>query len=222
MHAFIVRPFGSESGVDFETVDRELISPALDQLEMLNNADPNGILTGRLDLEQAGIFGISLGGINAAEACLRDARLKACLIMDVYMSSSVVQEGLQQPAMWITRDAETMRFERERAGGWLEHEILLHQRTMRAVYESLPGDGYYLQIPNMFHLNLTDFPYWSPLWSQIGLTGPVSGQRIFDIVNAYSVAFFDQHLRGRTATLLTGPSPQYPEVSFESRRQPQS
>ncbi len=197
------------------------VSFALDQLEMLNNADPNGILTGRLDLEQAGIFGISLGGINAAEACLRDGRLKACLIMDVYMSSSVVAEGLQQPAMWITRDAETMRFERERAGGWLEHEILLHQRTMRAVYESLPGDGYYLQIPDMFHLNLTDFPYWSPLWPQIGLTGPVSGQRIFEIVNAYSVAFFDQHLRGQPAALLTGPSSQYPEVNFESRHQPQ-
>src|SRR5690606_29750528 len=108
----------------------------------------NGILTGRLDLEQVGIFGISLGAINAAEACLNDVRLKACLVMDAYMSSGVVREGLQQPVMWITRDADTMRFERERAGGWIEHEILLHQHTMRTVYESLPEDGYYLQIPN--------------------------------------------------------------------------
>lgn len=197
------------------------VSFALDQLERLNHVDPNGILTGRLDLEQVGIFGISLGAINAAEACLNDVRLKACLVMDAYMSSGVVREGLQQPVMWITRDADTMRFERERAGGWIEHEILLHQHTMRTVYESLPEDGYYLQIPNMFHLNLTDFPYWSPLLSQIGLTGPVSQQRIFDIVNAYSVAFFEQHLRDQPASLLTGPSIQYPEVSFESRRQSQ-
>jgi hypothetical protein len=34
MHAFIVRPFGVKNGVDFEKVDRELISPALDRLQM--------------------------------------------------------------------------------------------------------------------------------------------------------------------------------------------
>src|SRR3954464_15631493 len=34
MHAFIVRPFGTKSGVDFDRVDRELISPALDRLQM--------------------------------------------------------------------------------------------------------------------------------------------------------------------------------------------
>jgi len=34
MHAFIVRPFGVKNGIDFERVDRELISPALDRLQM--------------------------------------------------------------------------------------------------------------------------------------------------------------------------------------------
>jgi hypothetical protein len=35
----------------------------LHQLASLNQADPNGILTGRLDVQRAGIFGVSLGGI---------------------------------------------------------------------------------------------------------------------------------------------------------------
>jgi hypothetical protein len=34
MHAFIVRPFGIKNGIDFDKVDRELISPALDRLQM--------------------------------------------------------------------------------------------------------------------------------------------------------------------------------------------
>ena len=34
MRAFIVRPFGVKNGIDFEKVDRELISPALDRLGM--------------------------------------------------------------------------------------------------------------------------------------------------------------------------------------------
>ncbi len=196
----------------------EDVSFALDQLTALNQSDPKGVLMGRLDLEHAGIFGISLGGINAAEACLKDQRLKACLIMDVFMSEDVVKAGLRQPAMWITRDADTMRLERARAGGWTEKDIEQHQTTMRLVYESLPGDGYFLQIPGMFHLNLTDFPYWSPIMSQIGMTGLVRAQRIFDIVNAYSVAFFDKHLRGQPSPLLDGSSQPYPEVIFESRK----
>jgi hypothetical protein len=191
---------------------------ALDQLAALDQADPQDILTGRLDLERAGVFGVSLGGINAAEACLNDARLKACLIMDVFMSANVVREGLRQPALWITRDAETMRLERERSGGWTEKDIAQHQTTMRAVYERLDGAGYYVQVPLMFHLNLTDFPYWSPLWGAIGMIGPLDYQRVFDIINAYSVAFFDKHLKGIDVPLLDGPSTAYPEVQFETRQ----
>jgi predicted dienelactone hydrolase len=194
------------------------VSFTLDQLSAVNASDPNHILTGRLDLRRVGTFGISLGGMNAAEACLKDPRLKACLIMDVWMTADVVKSGLQQPTMFMTRDADTMRLERERSGGWTEKDISLTLTTMRAVYESLLGDGYYLQIPTMFHINFTDAPYWSPIMSQMGLTGPIDGQRGFDIVNAYSLAFFDRYLEGQPSPLLNGPSEQYPEVVFETRR----
>ena len=35
MRAFIARPFHTRSGIDFDRVDRELISPVLDELGML-------------------------------------------------------------------------------------------------------------------------------------------------------------------------------------------
>jgi predicted dienelactone hydrolase len=194
------------------------VSFALDQLALLNEADPNHLLTGRLDLDRAGVLGVSLGGLNGAEACFRDARLKACLIMDVFMPADVVREGLPQPTMWITRDAETMRLERERAGGWSESDIEQHQTTMRAAYERLSGDAYYLQISRMFHLNLTDVPYWIPLAQRLGLAGPLDRQRVFDIINAYSLAFFDTHLKGQPSPLLDGSATPYPEVMFETRR----
>jgi hypothetical protein len=89
--------------------------------------------------------------------------------------------------------------------------------TMRAVYESLPGNGYYVQVAGMFHLDMTDAPFL-PLAVEAGLTGPIGGDRAHRIVNAYSVAFFDGHLRVRPSTLLDGPAPQFPEVRFEARR----
>jgi hypothetical protein len=190
----------------------------LDQLAALNQLDPNGILTGKLDLQRVGAFGGSLGGIVVGEACRLEPRLRACLMLDAPMPTDVVKAGLQQPGMWITRDAASMRLERQRAGGWPEAEIEAHQSTMRAVYEGLPGPGYFVQIPGMFHSNFTDVPNWTPLAAQLGLAGPISGQRAHDIVNAYSLAFFDRHLLGRQANLLDGPAKQYPEVLFESRR----
>ena len=194
------------------------VSFTLDQLAALNQADPNRILTGRLDLTRVGTFGVSLGGIVGGEACQRDSRVRACLVMDAPMPTAVVQAGLRQPSMWITRDVETMRLERQRAGGWPEDEIQAHQTTMRATFETLQGDGYFVQIPSMFHVNLTDVPSWSPLLSRLGVTGPIDGQRAHRIINAYSVAFFDRHLKGRPAPLLDGSAEDYPDVIFETRR----
>jgi hypothetical protein len=138
--------------------------------------------------------------------------------MDVVMTADVVQMGLQQPAMWITRDAETMRLERERSGGWTEKDIEQTQTTMRAVYNTLPGDGYFVQVPGMFHIDLTDDTYISPIFPTIGFSGPIGIQRAHNIINAYSLAFFDRYLKGQAGALLNGPAEQYPEILFESRR----
>ncbi len=88
--------------------------------------------------------------------------------------------------------------------------------SMKAAYAALPGDGYYIDMPTMFHINFTDAPYWSPILSQVGMTGPIDGQRGFDIVNAYSVAFFDKELRGKPSPLLEGQT--FPEAHIDIRR----
>lgn len=189
----------------------------LDQLAALNQTDTNGILTGRLDLQRVGIFGVSLGGIVGGEACRLEPRLRAFVVEDAPMPADVVQAGLQQPTMWISRDAKTMQLE-----GWSQTDpaagIDVHQTTMRAVYESLPGDGYLVLVRGMFHLNLTDYPFLSPLTSWLGITGPIDARRAHSIINSYSLAFFDQHLKYRSTTRFDDLVEQYPEVHFETRR----
>ncbi|GIF02313.1 alpha/beta hydrolase family protein [Paractinoplanes rishiriensis] len=177
---------------------------ALDQLSRVDVADPHRILTGHLDLGRAGVFGVSLGGRIAAQSCRHDARLKACLVMDDPAPADVVADGLRQPTMFLTRDAETMRLERRKSGGWSEHDIVMTLGTMRAAFAKLTGGGYYVEIPNLFHVNFTDLPYWLPPSQQLGLTGPIGGRRGFAIINAYTVAFFDQTLRGARSPLLDG------------------
>ncbi|MCY7304871.1 MAG: hypothetical protein LH632_01735 [Rhodoferax sp.] len=193
------------------------VSYVLDQIAMLNREDPKRLLTGRLDLQRVGVFGVSLGGIVAGVACLNEPRVRACLMMDAPMASEVVAAGLAKPGLWITRDAASMRLERQRAGGWSEEEIDAHLTSMRAVYEALPGPGYFVQVVGTFHGNFTDIPNWTPLASWLNLTGPIDGQRGHDIINAYSLAFFDRHVAGRPGKLLDGPTERYPEVLFETR-----
>ncbi len=139
-------------------------------------------------------------------------------MMDAPMTFDVVAAGLEQPSMWITRDAAWMRLERERAGGWREDQVEAHVSSMRAVFEGLTGPGYFVEVAGMFHSNFMDVPIWLPFASFVGLSGPIDGARGHHIVNAYSLAFFDRHLKGETAVLLDGPADQLPEVLFETRQ----
>ncbi|MBC7764459.1 hypothetical protein H7Y29_01965 [Microbacteriaceae bacterium] len=104
------------------------VSFAIGQLEKLNTLDKQ--LVGHLDLEKLGVFGISLGGMVAGQACASDVRLKACLIMDVAMTKDTLEKGLKQPTMWLTRTADMMRNERSKFGGWSEADIKSTQDTM--------------------------------------------------------------------------------------------
>jgi pimeloyl-ACP methyl ester carboxylesterase len=188
------------------------VSFALERLAELDHGDPQGILTGRLNLKRAGVLGISLGGIVASEACLRESALSACLVMDAPMPADVVASGLKKPSMWITRDSATMRQE-----GWTEADIEQHQSTMRSVYESVSSAGYFVQAPGTFHADFTDIPAWSPVFTQLGFSGPIGVERAHAIIEAYSVAFFARHLKDCETPLLAGPSDAFPEVLFEGK-----
>ena len=195
----------------------EDVSFVLDQLELLNAT--KGSWNGRLDLQHTGVFGVSLGAMIAAEACHSDRRPGACLMMDAAMPASVVNTGLPQPGMWLTRPANDMRRERTRIGGWTEKDIEETLTTMQAVFDKAgPGSSYFVSIPGMFHLNFTDAPYYSPFTPLLGLTGPINGPRGFDIVNAYTLAFFNKSLRGELSPLLSESSQRYPiEFIFRTK-----
>lgn len=190
---------------------------ALDELKNIHIEDEYDILTGKLDLNNIGVFGISLGAINASELSAKDRRIKACVMMDAAMTQTARKNGLKQPCMWLTRKAEVMRLEREKAGGWTEKDILQTHETIRYVYDHLAEDGYIVSIDGLFHVNFTDAPLWSPILPVIGLTGPLNGKRGHTIINAYTLAFFDKYLKHQSSLLLDGTVGNYPEVTMERK-----
>ena len=105
--------------------------------------------------------------------------------------------------------------------GW-SHEgplgIDVLQNSMRTVFEKLPADGYLVLVRGMFHLNYTDAPILSPpLTSLLRAVGPIDYQRAYRIINDYTLAFFDRHLKRLPAPLLDDSPEQYPEVIYEMR-----
>lgn len=182
---------------------------ALAQLDGLDQADPTGLLTGRLALGHVGVFGVSLGGEVGAEACRREPRLGACLAMDVWIPPSVLRSGLRQPVMLISRDAATMRRE-----GWTEAAIERTQSTMRALFDRSSAATYLVKVAGMFHADFSDARLLSPLTAVLGITGPIAASRAHAIVADYSLAFFDRHLRGEPTDL---PRARYPEAHLETR-----
>lgn len=198
----------------------EDVTFVLDEIARRDRDGTLGVLSGRLDLERVGAFGTSLGGLVVGEAARTDPRLKALLVLDAAVTTRTTEAGLDQPTMWITRPAETMREERARLGGWSEAEIEAHHTSVRTTFAGLRAPGWFIQVPRTSHLDFTDVPLYSPVFGWVGATGPMDGSRAHRIVNDYGLAFFDRHLRGRPSPLLDGRSHPYPDVQVERHAPP--
>ena len=190
------------------------ISFAIDCIQKINNYDSLNLLTHVIDTNKVGVLGVSLGGIVVAEAAAKDNRIKACLIMESPMTKYVMKYGLKIPTMIMTRDAETMRIERKKSGGWTENDIQQHLFTMTNTFERLPADGYFVQIPGMFHVDFLDVPVWIPYGKYFGLTGSIKTKEVHNIINTFSINFFDKELVGKKSNFLNNPNKTFSNIIY--------
>ncbi len=171
----------------------------LDQLEMLNKSDVDGIFTGRLDLEHLGIFGHSAGGAAATQTCYVDSRCQTGIDEDGRVLTEVSEKGLDKPFMFIQSDQ--------------------YVGNNYSLFTKLRGRAYLLTFHGFLHMNLSDMPLWPGTDALIdaGVFKKLDGQRATQIKNAYILAFFNHYLKGEDVPLLNGASTDYPEVDFKSR-----
>lgn len=169
----------------------------LDWLEQLDADGPAGRFAGRLDLARIGALGMSFGGAVAGQTCLREARVKAGVNLDGLQYGDLLEEPLRAPFMFVNSEGAS--------------------RLNQPMYERAAGPAYLLTVRGARHFDFTDFAVVAPILRHLGALGATPGERISTIYNAYTLAFFEQHLLGRHAALLSGPSAQFPEVDFRRR-----
>jgi Platelet-activating factor acetylhydrolase, isoform II len=187
----------------------------LDQLAVINRGGnpghepwplPRG-LCGALDLGRVGLFGQSDGGSTTVHAMNVDARIKVGVDLDGTLWTPQAVAGSDHPLLLFGRQ-DLDPFE---AATWAE--FWTKQR----------GPKLWLNLKGSTHGTFTDFapllPQVAPILGEppswvIKGAGTINGQRAVAIQRAYIGAYFDTYLRHHGSSLLSGPSPSYPEVVF--------
>jgi Platelet-activating factor acetylhydrolase, isoform II len=217
--------YSSEAAVEafVKTADQQVkiraldASFVLDTLEHLNGNDPEGLLTGSLDLHRVGILGFSLGGGTAAQACWRDRRFKVGLDMGGMIAGEAAEQGTSAPFFFMFEGMYesfpyTPGADISGVSPCKRRDIEFTRKQFERMKSSLSiFGGYWMVIHGIRHMEFCDSPFFSPL-----RRGSASPTAIARIISRYALAFFNKHLSDKGQPLLDDPSLGMPEVRFQA------
>ncbi len=174
----------------------------LNQLEKLST-DTENQFHERLDFTRVGAFGHSFGGAAGVQVAKDEPRVRGAVDLDGTLVGGVVESGLKKPFLM---------FDHPHPGESNYH------RDAVVFREATPA--YRLTLAGSEHSFSEDFgllPFVPPRVKQAEL-GTIDPARALTITKAYVETFFGECLEGRKSPFLDGPSPEYPEITFERNK----
>jgi len=173
----------------------------MDELESIQTGEKETLLTGKLDMARLGIFGQSFGGVTAVQVCSVDDRCRAGISLDSGLPKDyggrTVDSLLEQPFMFMLNEGRAY--------------------YIRSNLDAVKNTAYGVIVRGTTHFDFTDLFLYSSILKFTKAFGPIDGYRMVKIINSYTLAFFDEYLKGKRSPLLDGPSPNYPEVTIDVR-----
>lgn len=145
----------------------------INKLAEINQADP--IFKSKLDLDRIGTLGMSMGGIAANEACIKNNKVKAGVNIDGGIYGSATDTLINTPFMFINS---------RRYSGYGN---LFTSRCNKACYS--------ITVRNSDHYNFTDYALY-PVRT-IMMMGTIDAKIPLEIMNSVIPAFFDKYLSGK-------------------------
>lgn len=198
-----------ENDPDYEIVARKLagqwagdLAFTLDFFTRLNREGENSFAA-NLQLDHVGVYGHSTGGGAAIQFCATDRRCKSVLGMDPFMrpvTSEVIEGGLTQPSLFMFSQ------------GWADEAGSRNNELFDQFRPHLTNNMGVIAIAGTKHFDFSDLPLLSPIAPQLGLKGPLNGQRVIEIVNSLLLDFFQMTLYGKPSGLIEGSFDAYPEI----------
>ncbi|MBI4586953.1 MAG: hypothetical protein HY717_23315 [Planctomycetes bacterium] len=175
---------------------------------------PGSWLHQALDAGKIGVLGHSFGGYAACSAAVRDARIKAILPMTVALAGLGVAPAKVPTLVFLAKHDLTMKE--------------LGNVASRGYYLGCPAEKYLLTLKRGGHFSFCEMGIINPGHGDgIGRGKNLAGEEMEfipvplakEIINAYSLAFFDCYLRkGAAAREFLGRN-HYPE-ELEHQREP--
>lgn len=137
-------------------------------------------------------------------------------------SSGAAESGVEQPFLIMSSDGALPTEEDLQCA---DQRRRVHMRALdtdiKRIERSLAKHGgYYMRGEGMSHSDFSDRPLYSPL-RRLTHSGTIRVNRAMQIINEYTLAFFEQYLNGKPQAVLVQPS-RYPEVQFERHSVPNS
>lgn len=181
----------------------------------------------RVDPGRLGAFGHSFGGATAGALLMTEPRVRAALNMDAgAFGQPLPVHGYPRPFFLMnTESSLDLDAVREQASAFTDAQISeatggstptraaflkdLNELVRRRAL-SLQGRAWSLVLPRSTHLSFSDLPLFSPL-----LSSGTDVQDTHQVINAFTLAFFDEALRSRPSDAARLRA-QFPQVKFHT------
>jgi predicted dienelactone hydrolase len=210
----------------------------IDELSEMNDGRIDSMFTGRLDLENIGAIGHSVGGAVAYNLAIDDRRVKAAIDLDgvVFITPKGDPEEVA-PFLMLANDRDHVQAIRDRKSLMRKFEELTAeeqkifvsmygseqayreaynraQQNLSGLTEVLEASGNLFTIAGSDHMKFTDIGLFigdPRLRALINIRGETDPARCLEITQAVTVAFFDEHLKGESS-ILESLVQKYPEL----------
>jgi predicted dienelactone hydrolase len=167
----------------------------LDAVTMAGDAPAvPALVAGRVDVNQIGLVGMSLGGGAVTALCKEDVRCHAAVNLDGGLWGNRTRQPLTVPYLVVAHPDNAHFF---------EHDLL----TSEAPY-------YAITVAGAEHTDFMDISLFAPVLRWLGVTGSIEGERVIDIMNVLSLRFFDAYVRGTVTPALEPEG--FPELSTQT------
>ena len=210
----------SSKEVIYALIDREVEKDtadtlfALSQLKLMNS-QRGGRFSGAIDLGKIGALGYSLGGAVAAEAAFQDQDIQAVIDLDTPLYGEAGRYGITQRFLFLGEElSHSTVEERSRMSFGQRRNLEMDEDDYARQLPMLSRSGdYQVVIHGTLHTSFQDGILTSPLRSISGV-GSIDADRMVLILRAYTLAFFEQTLRGIASPLLAGHTSPFPEAAI--------
>jgi dienelactone hydrolase len=211
----------------------------IDSLSKMNEGINNSIFKGKLNVDEIGVIGHSVGGAVAYNLAINDSRVKAAIDLDgIVFVTPKEDSGYMAPFLMLANDKYHIQGIQNREPLMKKFEDMSDvdqkitidiygnreayndaynkaQQNITGLAKVVKASGNLFTIEGSDHMKFTDIGLFfgaRQLREMIGIGGMTDPARCLEITKSITSVFFNQHLKGETKDSLESLVKKYPEL----------